>query len=225
MNNKSHKYVALVLTFILIMSVCIFWCAEKSGMFIDEIYTYGLSNSSYAPFIQNVKDGDMIDKQFKRAEFFNYLTVTSDENKFDFASVYYNQTKDVHPPLYYWLINIASSLFPNMFSKWIGLGLNLLLYFMTLVVLYNLCNKLFKSKLISIMCLLMYGLSTVGISTVLMIRMYILSTLLTVLLAYVIVELFDKNTKILFGFASLIIFLGMLTHYYFVFYAFFACVL
>ena len=46
MKTALRKYLSLVLVLILVTSVCLLFSARKEGMFIDEIYTYGLSNNS-----------------------------------------------------------------------------------------------------------------------------------------------------------------------------------
>ena len=69
----------------------------------------------------------------------------------------------------------------------------------------------------------LYGLSTIGLSTMVMIRMYVLMTALTVLLALQVAELVKKPRPALYPLIGLTIFLGLMTQYYFVFYAFFLC--
>lgn len=222
MNTKLNR---CIMAFVLIATLCVcgFFCSQKSGLFIDEIYTYGLSNSFYAPFIKNVADGDMVDKVISKQDMLDYLTVGGDE-AFSFASVYYNQTQDVHPPLYYWLINAVSSIFSRgTFSVYPALALNCIFYLLILILLYKICNELFENATISAVTALLFGLSTVGISVVLMVRMYILLTLLTVVFTYFVIR-FLKNGRISDAvFVMLSVFLGLMTQYYFVFYAFFVC--
>ena len=133
MKEKFRRYWALVLVFVIVTGVCFMFAGRKSGMFIDEIYAYGLSNSHYAPFLTDIKDGEMVGKTFTRQELFDYVAVTDGE-RFDAGSVYYNQVHDVHPPLHYWLLNAVCSLFPDTFSKWTGLALNYVLYMLTMFV-------------------------------------------------------------------------------------------
>ena len=107
--RRLKKYLPLICALAGITFVFLFFAFQKSGMFIDEIHTYGLSNSYYQPFVKDIKDGDMIDKVYTRQELINFTQINGDEG-FDFGSVYYNQTMDVHPPLYYWIVNIISSI-------------------------------------------------------------------------------------------------------------------
>ena len=222
MKNWLKKYAALLLALIVISGVCFLFSSRKEGMFIDEIYTYGLSNSYYAPYVTDLKDGSLIDKVMTRQELVDYLTV-GDNDRFAAGSVYYNQTRDVHPPMYYWLLNFVSSFFPGQFSMWPALVMNYIIYMLALVLLYKLVMLLFSSRLNAVMAVLLYGLSTIGLSTMLMIRMYVLLTLLTVLLAYLIAWLMHEKKTVLYPLIGLTVFAGLMTQYYFVFYAFFVC--
>lgn len=212
----------VIITILTVMAVFVYYAAEKSGMFIDEIYSYGLSNSEYTPFLVNLKDKNVIDTVFTADEFADYVTVDGDEG-FDLGSVYYNQTKDVHPPLYYLLLNAASSVARGSFTKWTGLALNFVFYLLNLVCLYKLAAKLFGNMHTAVYTMILYGFSTMGLSTALMIRMYCLLTLLSVELLYLLVS-YSENKKWYTALCvGLVIFAGLMTHYYFVIYAFFAC--
>ncbi len=223
MGKTEHgRFLLLALSLLLVLGVCLHFCLWKSGMFIDEIYTYGLSNSHYQPFIGHGEGEWMKEQLLTREDFFDYLAVTG-EDRFDFASVYSNQELDVHPPLHYWIINFCSSLAENQFSKWIGLIPDLMIYLGTLVLLFVLVRELFSDDAAAALCVLLYGLSRVGLSTMLMIRMYVLMAFFTVLLALLSVRELRKpslKNEIAIG---LCICLGLMTQYYFVFYAFFLC--
>lgn len=222
MKDAVRKYWAVALMFFIVTAVCLLFSCRKSGMFIDEIYTYGLSNSSYAPYITDIKGGSALGQVISREELFDYVAITEGEG-FDFGSVYYNQAMDVHPPLYYLLFNIVSSLFAGSFTKWTGLALDYVIYMLTLLCLYKLVRKLFGSRDIACAGVILYGLSLLGMSTMLMIRMYVLLTLLSVLLAYLVACLMRGFRPWLCPLVGLTILLGLMTQYYFVFYAFFLC--
>ena len=117
----------------------------------------------------------------------------------------------------------VSSLFPNTFSKWTGLGLDFVIYMLTLLCLYKLLMRLFSSRDIASAGVILYGLCLLGMSTMLMIRMYVLLTLLSVLLAYLVVRLMERFNPRLCPLIALCILAGLMTQYYFVFYAFFLC--
>ena len=222
MNKRIQQFAAPVLVLLLVLGGCLWYARMKSGLFIDEVHSYGLSNSHFAPFLSSVAGGDLRDTVLTRQQFTDYLVVNDGET-LDFASVYYNQVNDVHPPLYYWLLNIACSLTPNVFSYWSGLLLDLVLYLATVALLYLLVLTLFGDRLAAALTALLYGLSMLGLSTMMMIRMYVLMTLLTVQLALLAAKLIREPRKRHYPLFCLTLFLGLMTQYYYVFYAFFLC--
>ena len=142
--KKEHTLFLCVLGIIIILNLI--WCVKKSDMFIDEIYTYGLSNSYYTPFIKDAtENGTLINARLTREDFMNYLTVNKGE-QFSFASVYYNQTQDAHPPLYYMFLHLISSFFPGSYSKWLGLSLNIVFYLITNLLLYQVARMILRSE-------------------------------------------------------------------------------
>ena len=217
--HQSEKKLLLFSLFIIFLT-SLFFCVKKQGLFTDEIYTYGLANSYFAPYIADIYSGNLIDKVVVSTDLYNYITVGSAE-RFCFSSVFYNQGFDTLPPLYYCIIHFISSFFPETFSKWFGLGINLFFYSTCLIMLYKLSNKIFDDSQGSLLAVIFYGLSTIGISTMLMIRMYILLTFLTVLLAYFSILLIENQRIKECAIISLLDYFGMMTHYYYGIYAFF----
>jgi len=218
-----RRHGAALLAIVIISTVFFGWSATKSGFFIDEIYSYGLSNSDFEPFINKTTGGTYPETIITRDGLLSYVTIDEDEG-FDVDSVFYNQKKDVHPPLYYLFLNAASSLVPGVFSKWCGLLLNYVFFILTLCLIYRICEKLFDDRRVSVGVMLLYGLSAIGLSTALMVRMYSLSTLLTVLLAYLALSHRKNPGPITAAQAGLTVCLGLLTHYFFVIYAAVLCV-
>ena len=222
MQDKFRRLTIVFVVFAISMLMLVYYSVEKSGMFIDEIYSYGLSNGEYTPFITDVYERDIIDKIYTSEQLTDYLIVDEDEG-FDYGSVYYNQTKDVHPPLYYFMLNEVCSVFRGGFTKWTGLALNMVIHFMTLLLLYKTAKKLFSSETVPPLVVFLYGLSSMGLSTALMIRMYCLSTMFSVLLLYLLISYGECKRWYKAVFIGLTVFAGLMTHYYFVIYAFILC--
>lgn len=217
--SQSEKKLYIFSIFIIVLMSLLF-CVKKQGLFTDEIYTYGLANSYFTPYIADIYGGNLIDKIVVSKDLFNYITVGFGE-RFRFDSVFYNQGFDTLPPLYYCLIHLICSFFPETFTKWFGLSINLLLYTACLVILFKLGYKVFEDYYSSIIVMIFYGLSTIGMSTMLMIRMYILLTFLTAMLAYFSIQLIENRNIKYCTIVLLIHYLGMMTHYYYGVYAFF----
>lgn len=249
---------------------------NKNGYHVDEIYSYGLSNSEYLPFMHfgehdyDVKDwmmeygaGESFGQMFHNLvndfrilkehdfnfynspiyrdylvaqansadtktttwvsgeDYLHYVAVSPD-NTFNYASVYYNQRGDVHPPLFYMLLHTICSIFQGSFSKWFGLAINMIFMLLTMRVLYMLCKEFCGGKLLATAVLAMYGLSSGFMSTAMFIRMYSILTFFVVTSCYLHLQLaandFQLKKKECFKLAGVTL-LGFLTHYYFVIYA------
>lgn len=223
---------SLVIVLIIIsVLICMFWGFRKADFFMDEIYSFGLSNSYYAPFLSDITGGNLVGNTLSGREISEYLSVGNND-RFAVGSVIYNQSCDVHPPFFYVLLNAFSSFFAGNHSKWIGLLPNIIYYAATLLLLYLLTIVIFKEIKYGIIAVLLYGFEKGAFSSVMMIRMYMLKALLTTALAFVTMLFFQKNLndrkwneRIILAIAVfLIVFLGLSTQYFFVFYAFFISV-
>ncbi|MDE6973708.1 MAG: hypothetical protein K2P38_11500 [Lachnospiraceae bacterium] len=105
---------------ILELAVLFYYGNQKAGFHEDELYTYYSSNKTAGLFVN--------DRQWmERDELRNDFVVLPGEG-FRYDVVWQMQSWDVHPPLYYFLFHTVCSLFPGVFSKWLGIGLNLLFF-------------------------------------------------------------------------------------------------
>ncbi len=279
----NDKYSRRILTscirvMLVVVSVLLslYWGSRKEGYHVDELYSYGLSNSEYLPFMHfgvmeySVSDwmkdygpGDSLSDLFtnvvkdfrilKDASFnfkntpiytdyliarensydtytttwvsgqdYLYYLTPSPENRFNYASVYYNQRGDVHPPLFYILLHTICSFAPGYFSRYFGIGLNACIMGLTLYVLYGIVKKYFGGDLNAICVCVLWGWSEFFVETAIFIRMYSLLTLMTVLFFGVHMRFresdFEWNKKIRRLFFVTALF-GYLTHYYFIVFA------
>lgn len=253
----------------------IYFGSQKKGYHVDELYSYGLANSEYLPFMHfgeggyDVRDwmidygageslGDLFRNlakdfkllqecgfQFKNSVIYeDYLTAqansadtrtttwvsgqayrdylaVSKSNTFNYASVYYNQRGDVHPPLYYMFLHTICSLFQGRFSKWFGLAVNFIALLLTLLVLYHMVSSYLGGKKAALAVVLVYALSSGFMTNAMFLRMYALLTLMVTLCSYLHLRLaadgFDltRKSRIWLILSTLG---GFLTHYYFVIY-------
>lgn len=276
-NSLKNKCV-LALILVLIVSLCamIYFGHQKQGYHMDEIYSYGLSNSEYLPFMHfgdhdyDVKDwmneygagesfvdlfsnlwkdfqilkdcnfdfyGSEIYQAYRVAQansadtytttwvsgqdYQDYLAA-SESNTFNYASVYYNQRGDVHPPFFYILLHTICSVFQGVFSKWFGLGLNMVILLLALVAIYNMCEKHFGGKQIGLAVVCMYAFSVGFMSTAMFIRMYALLTLMTILCTHVHLNILKADFRFSKKLSAALFFTvlgGYYTQYYFVLYA------
>lgn len=194
---------------------------NKQGFFMVEISTYGLANSFYEPFNNWTPE---YYNQWNSSEYYFSYVETHDETQFRYDSVYYNQSQDVHPPLYYYLLHTICSFFPNQFSKWFGIGLNIACYLVVNILIYCTSRRYFKEEWMSYIPVLFYGFSIAAASTVMLIRMYMLMTMFAMLLLYVHTAYIFKEeilSRKALALCVITTWLGASTQYFFSYIAFF----
>ena len=154
------------------------------------------------------------------------MQIDSISEIFDYFTVYWNTARDVHPPLFYFLVHLVSCFFYNNFSKYIIFIINLAFFIATCVVLRKIMKKIGKENL-AIPLLILYGFSIGAISTVMFQRMYMMLTFFTVLFLYINLLIYyndfklDRKLKIALCVCTI---LGFLTQYYFCFYVVFLAI-
>lgn len=227
-----------VVIMVLSLAGLLYYGQLKEGYHVDEVYSYGLANSEYLPFMHfgesgyDVKDwmleygaGESFSqlvsnlikdyKILQECDFDLYSSViyrdyliaqansldtrtttwmsgkdylhyigVSPENTFNYASVYYNQRGDVHPPFFYMVLHTVCSIFQGSFSKWYGLAVNILFMMLTLVVLYRMCGRYLGGKVLALCVAAVYGFSTGFVATAIFIRMYAIMTFMVVTSCY-----------------------------------------
>ena len=110
--DMSKKITILGLTLILFIQLfaCLYFGTKKEGFYEDEIATYGLSS---CPNALGRKDYEIT---WKSGKDYENLLIVNENTRFSYGMVYDNQVRDVHPPLYYFLIHSLESFFPGIFS-------------------------------------------------------------------------------------------------------------
>ena len=112
-NNSICKYLLIILILIALFFYTVLFFSKKESYDGDEIWSYGLANSYYNPFLHNsgTWDNNKDNRYLQNFNtwitgdtFHNYLTVQENE-RFTYDSVWYNQSADVHPPFYYALLH------------------------------------------------------------------------------------------------------------------------
>ena len=197
---------------------------NKADLSIDEIYTYSLSNSKngmyfFPTIFKESTAPDYINRWIEGQTFKDYLCA-SDDNRFNYSNVYENQLQDTHPPLYYYVIHTICSFFPNKFSKWYGLILNVLFFVATQILLIKLSKKILNSNKYALFTSIIFGFSCASINNFSYISTNAMLTVFYLLsLNFFIRHLEDnKLTKLRFIELLMLTVLGSLTHYLFLLY-------
>ena len=214
--------IMLIITIVLQLAVALCFCMQKQGFHYDENYSYYSSNVTYG---LNPPDGDWLSGSTIAEEF----CITPGMG-FNFPLVAQMQSFDVHPPVYYFLLNIICSLSSGIFSKWQGLSLNLIFFVISELLIIAIANKVGNNnKAITWFSLALFGFSPAIISGITFIRMYMLLTSECMALILIHMNMLTdiKNSSSLSRFVKYLIqiavtvYIGFLTHYYFAVFAFF----
>lgn len=221
--QKREKWLwlaAFALLFCAQIMTMIYFGNKKVGFHEDEYYSYYSTNRTaglYEP------DREWVD----RDEFRNEFVVLHGE-RFRYALVAAVQSWDVHPPFFYFLLHTVCSLFPGVFSKWLGIGVNLLAFCLNFALLSWLAYMVTGcSKRLAWMVTAAHGFNPVIISGVMFIRMYEWLTVFVLLCACLHVRAVLKKEM---GFGSFLFplmavnYLGFLTQYYYLIFLFFMAV-
>lgn len=215
---RTEKKIIIFILLIMGISFRLYYGFQKEYYHIDEIWSFELINVkdrlTYArPDLFNTwHNGDFFKED---------LTIESDE-KFRFDTVTRNTAKDVHPPIYYWLLHIFVILISNgAFSMWGGIILNIFIFIFSIFFFYRLSRLILEDHYYALTSCLLWGMSIAAVSNSMFIRMYELVTFSCILITYLSLKFLQKDKKtarnhIVMGMA---IVFGLLTHYYFLIFA------
>lgn len=232
--KKTKYYVCFFVLWFLQMMLAFWFCTRKQGFHEDEYYTYystARTNGFY------VEDGKWMERDLYRNEF-----VVLPGQRFQYGLVKQVQSWDVHPPMYYWVFHTAASFVPGVFSKWIGLSVNLFFHGINLILLTYLSYLATgKDERLTLPVTFIYGFSPAAMSGVVFIRMYEMLTTFVLLCAILHVRAAQGlrsgsereerggvygrrgsrlSTKTLFAMAA-VTYVGFLTQYYYFIFLFY----
>lgn len=220
--GKKYLWIVILLI-VLFMQVMMLVIAgqNKQGFFVDELWGYGLANSYYHP---HVYSDDAFNGEYLSPEYFKSYLEVSEDDAFKYGSVFYNQSQDAHPPLFYCVLHTISSVFLNTFSKWYGIIPNIICFIVTAICMYAVAKKIIKNCYIAIIPVVLWGFSTQTVSYTILVRMYMMFAMF-VMLNIVIHSgyLQDNNgwTRKQYVLLILVNIGGFLTQYYYYIFAFF----
>lgn len=197
----------------------VYWSEQKSGFHCDETYTFGLANKDFKYSVYD-DSGDI--KWNTPSDIKKYLTV-SDNNRFDYANVYYNQKADVHPPLFYFVVHTLSSFIPEEFSIYTVIIPNVIFMMGIGILLYFISYELSKNNALAFFSVFLFLFSANSINMVTFLRMYCMVAFFATWTVYLHIKLSNNNfilTKKNAVAIFISVILGVYTHYYFLIYIF-----
>lgn len=223
-NKKTKKYYIILFIIISLQLFRIIYSFAflKEDCHSDEQWSYGLSNSYYEPYIFEDADETMLtnNNTWTSSEVYkNYLTVQSD-HRFSYDSVFYNQSKDLHPPLYYLILHTICSFFPEKFSFWYGFSINIIFFIVTQIFLFLIIREITDSEITALSGCFLYGASTGALNTFVFIRMYAMATGIASASCYFHIRMQKSNNmKRYLPMAFITTLAGVLTHHFFLLFA------
>ncbi|MBQ8133307.1 MAG: hypothetical protein IJ192_02680 [Clostridia bacterium] len=199
---------------------------QKKGYHSDEIFSYGLANGFYEPFIHAdyiyQAEYKNVDEWVSGDVLRHYITVQPGE-QFRYDSVWYNQSQDRHPPLFYTVLHTICSFFPDTFSPVFGYIINYICFVVMQIFLYKLARNMLKSKYLAVLVCALWGFSAGAIDLTIFIRMYCMVTMWTVIFMYLHSELYRRKDPVgvkMYISLAVVTACGALTQYLFFFVAF-----
>ncbi|MCD7818299.1 MAG: hypothetical protein LUH07_04520, partial [Lachnospiraceae bacterium] len=219
--HRGKNIVWKVVLSLLIVIAFMIIGSYKNGYHVDEMYTLGLSNHQYNGSIgPEINDGVVYTGQ----QLWQEYTMVSEDNRFDYGNVVENQTHDVHPPLYYAVVHTVFSFFPDTYSIYFPLIVNIvfaIIVFWQMVWLFLFFTK--KQRL-SVLFSLLFIFTMGFVNSVVFFRMYVLLAVWTnaLIMLFCKYRPTDRGWKY-YALLVLIITGGTMTQYYFTIFAFFAC--
>lgn len=176
--SKIFKYLALS---IFVFFIGFYFVSEKENLDIDELYTYGLSNSAFQLQIEDYESYDGNDLLL------NY-TAVKDNEEFNISNVFFNQKMDTHPPLYYLLVNFICSFHKNSFSMWYGLIINIIFLVILFWEMQYLFSLIIKDKISSIILTIISFFTYGFINEIVFTRMYVMLSVLSMAFIILIIN-------------------------------------
>ena len=214
--NKRKEYSKVLGMYLVFVLVMVLTVMNKQNMHVDEIWSYTLSNN-VGSTVMRFEEG----RTYVPAEqmYLQSVAVNDASEQFHFASVWKNQTDDVHPPLYYMILHIICSLNIGKFSIWYAALINIVFALLTLHILRKLVQCFVDDKMIIDLSSVIFMLSVGVLQNVSFFRMYVMAMFWVTLTAYLFVRAFEEEflwkRQIQICLTAIA---GALTHYYCIIY-------
>lgn len=226
---EKLKYPILLIILSLIFFNAYNIAKKKDGLFMDEVWSYTIANSTEIPSVDIIKafaNGTIEDivRNYRKEnsiihqEDFIKGMFVPDGKRWNCVNTYLNKTVgDEHPPLYYFVLHTACFLTHSTNFYMIGFYINIVFLLLACVIIFKSILVIKKDKWLALLGLAGFGFSYGLTSTVTMSRMYSMCEFEVALLFYLYVKLSNRgwhlDKKIIIS-ICLVEFLLMMTHYF-----------
>ncbi len=192
---------------------------DDFGETLENIKYYVFHQDEFGELAGEIQRNDK--PEWKTPEMAKEYATIGEGDVFNYLSVYYNQVRDVHPPLFYMLVHLVSSIAYGVFSKYIIFAINLVFMLLTCYTIRKIFI-LFDKKYLGLIAILFYGLSMGAASTAVFLRMYAMLSFFCLMYLYLNLRILKNNletTKKDKWKLCFTVLLGFLTQYYFCIFA------
>ena len=223
LNNIDKFHIMLLMIMLFSAFFLLYLTTLKEGMHLDEYLTYGLANQN-AEGVNKIKPEYGV--RLNAADVFDSYFYT---DSFSLKNIWLNQGNDVHPPLYYLCIHIITLLTNHFMALKTGILVNIIFHLVNIYLIWLILKEAIHNKYTAILGSLLYAFLPKALGNVLFVRMYVMLTvfiLCLILLFVKRVSMLDKpSDKVFYIKLAIISVAGTLTHYYFLIYLFFCCMI
>ena len=214
---KNKKYIIHWFTICTIHIMIWLFACKYSVIGGDAFFSYGLANETegFLFWDMNQIEAHTSDNGWiKGEEIYSYLVVDENET-FAYHSVWDNQAKDVHPPLFYALLNTVCSFFTGQYFKWFGFIINIVAAVFIDVLVYQIARQIGLDEKQALLLTFLQGITPGILQLVSYVRMYALLSLWCILLVWAHIRLMKKKEGYTYAILIATVLCGGLTHYFF----------
>lgn len=235
---KTIKYVKLIVIMLMALIIVVFCGNKKEYLYQDEILSYTGANHPGGVNVaweshEYITGNDILNTME------THRNTADGTAPFDFSVTWDNQRMDQHPPLYYGMIHFVTSLFPDTYSKWYGLSVNMIALVLMQILMFMISKEIFVNFKIKDMVpiewlqlgtVFVYTFSIAVMTQVMFIRMYMVLQVFTAFFMLCHLVSMNRVLKGEFTKKNAVVFLiqifavtavGTCVHYYYLVFAFF----
>ncbi len=225
----NNSFFCSIFLCILFVAAMCFVLSHKVNYHVDEIFTYGKANYPSPLSLQKIQNTGWVFVPIDDGKIYtpggkalmDYVVVHP-QHRFDYANVWINEARAVHPPIHSALVHTIASFFPREFSLWFAASVNVVFAVLTLLVLRLLCRCYVQDGRVVNIISIAFAFSGGILSAVTFLRMYIMAMFWVILLTYCFVKEVKEGAAgkcefFLKVFAVTVC--GAMTHYYCIVYA------
>jgi hypothetical protein len=189
--GKKKTIAVFCLILILQCFFILLWGTQKVRLNVDEMFTMeGVKQGGRGKWYWDIAE-DFYGNEYTYQKFLDHMTVTAEDLLlYQGMSEVYDAL--MHRTFYYSLLNLVSTMNPNHIPWTVGVGLNLLLFIFSQVILYLIARRTL-GEAGALGTMVIYGFSAGAISTVLYVRCYMLLTMYVLLLFFLYSKFMDTE--------------------------------